>query len=83
MDTYVDVDWTKCIKCYECINYCTDKHISNGVLGLLIPSRNTGYPEYVYDNPRCRHCNIEIDGKEKAYACNYVCKQGAMKITRW
>ena len=83
LDTYFDVDWNKCIKCYECINYCTDKHKDQGTLGFIVPSMDVGYPEYVHDNPGCHHCEIEIDGQTKGYACNHLCKQDAMQITRW
>ena len=84
LDTYFDVDWDRCIKCYKCIHYCSDDCNSNGVLSLIAPDPDTGLPYYIYDNNcRCHHCTIEINGQTKSCACNYVCEQGAINIMRW
>ena len=88
MDTYVDVDWNKCMRCYKCVELCTETYKSRGVLGYLIIDEYDGVPEYVWDNPSCHHCEAEVDGLEKdkygdtPYACNKICPTGAMKITR-
>lgn len=81
MDTYFDVKWDKCVKCYDCVMLCTDLHIKRGCLGLIHIDEE-GYPDIWSDNPPCKHCEAEINGKKVNYPCNKLCKHGAMNITR-
>lgn len=84
MDTYHCVDSSKCIKCYECIKLCRELHKeAHGVLGFMILDEFDGTPSNEDENPICRHCEAEIDGKKVSYPCNKLCPTGAMEITRW
>ena len=82
MDTDFDVKCDKCIKCYECVIFCTDMYLPHGFLGF-IHIDESGYPDLWEDNPRCHVCEAEIDGELVNYPCNKLCKQKAMHITRW
>lgn len=89
LDTYVHVNWNKCQRCYKCVELCTETYKEMGLLGYLIIDEYDGTPEYAGDNPRCHHCDADIEGiekneyKETPYACNKICPTGAMEISRW
>ena len=90
MDTYFDVKWGKCTKCYECVKLCTKTYPH--LLGRLYIDED-GYPDYSGDNPSCHLCDAVVEGipyrvnprgeKETPYACNKLCPNDAMNITRW
>lgn len=82
MDTYFNVEWDKCVKCYKCIELCTETYKKYGYLGIIHLSEYGGYPENFEDNPRCNYCEAIIDGKKTPYACNKICEHNAMNITR-
>ena len=81
MDTYFNVEWDVCNKCYECIRLC--KKTYPKILGHLFINPYGGEPDYDGDNCRCHHCDAIVDGKETSYACSKICPSGAIKIERW
>ena len=46
MDTYVNVDWNKCAKCYKCVELCTKTYKDGSFLGYLIID-DDGIPEHI------------------------------------
>lgn len=83
MDTYFNVRFGKCIKCYKCVMLCSDTYKKSGFLGYLTINEYDGEPLYLGDNCRCHHCKAIIDGEETPYACSKICEQGAIEIERW
>ena len=83
LDTYFDIDWDRCVKCYKCVELCTDTYKKYGHLGFLYIDEEDGIPDYLHDNPGCHHCEAIINGEKTPYACNKICEHGAMNITRY
>lgn len=80
MDTYINVNYKKCIKCYKCIKLCTNKH--EKFLGYLQIDTFDGTPDSWSDNPNCHRCSHEINNKIEYFPCNIICPTGAMEIKR-
>lgn len=81
MDTYFNIEYGKCIKCYKCIKLCKDTYPN--ILGRLMIDEYDGEPEYDGDNCRCHNCEAIVDGKPTNYACSKICPSNAIKIERW
>ena len=69
MDTYINIDSRKCIRCGRCVKACNEKSDYKHLYG-----GRDEVPRTYNDVLGCHHC--------KQY-CKSVCYYDAIKITRW